>query len=364
MVIETIKIYAYQFPLNPTLKLSTGEISERRGLILHLFSEGVEGFGEIAPLEGFSKETLAECLQQINKVKHFLIGEPPPKNLEYLNGAFEKWLGNLQLLPAVRCGIEMAMLNLISQKRKTPLFQLLSANHHAQVRVNALLQGDLNELPDQARQAVQEGFTFLKLKVGQNFDEDIQKVRAINEAIEGQAILHLDANRSWDIKEAIEFGNTIGCAAVDYIEEPLKNIDDIPQFYYETTIPVALDETITEKTIEDIKKIEGVDAVVLKPTILGGFERTWNIIEEAKIQAILPVISSTFESAIGILSLAQLVGGRARDRAAGLDTLKWFENNSLKNSNLIIDGKIDVSVLEVNPETINFDLLTEITNNS
>ena len=81
---------------------------------------------------------------------------------------------------------------------------------------------------------------------------------------------------------------------------------------------------------------EGVRALVLKPSVLGGFERTAELAAWAVRRGILAVLSSSFESCLGISQIAQLaaaadagsvgVGGGVQH---GLATLSWFAEDLL-----------------------------------
>src|SRR3546814_14218613 len=49
--------------------------------------------------------------------------------------------------------------------------------------------------------AVDRGFESLKIKVGKDIGVDIERVRAIYAAVEGRALLRLDANQGWTAKD-------------------------------------------------------------------------------------------------------------------------------------------------------------------
>jgi len=185
-------------------------------------------------------------------------------------------------------------------------------------------------------------------------------VQALNELMQGHAILHLDANQSWDLAGGIKFNNEVGCAAIDYIEEPFKNHENIPEFYMKTTIPVAVDESLTHLNVKEVSAIDGVDVFILKPTILGGIEKTWRMMQHAKKFAIKAIISSSFESSIGILALANLAGATSRDNWAGVDTLKWFQEDVLTEKIPVKRGRIDISSQFIQNKNINYNVLTKI----
>lgn len=361
MKIASIQIYKYTLALKQPLYVHKVEISQREGLMVHVTSkEGAEGFGEIVPLEGWSQENLNEAYEQVQFIISTLVGEHIPEAIEKLDGKFQSWLEGVDLHPSVQFGVEMAVLNLIANVRNQPLFKVISETGHDHVRVNALLQGTRYDIVQQARKLKEDGFTAMKLKVGGSVEDSIAKVKAVSEVTQGKILLSLDANQSWSLEEAVQFGKGVDYGTISYIEEPLKNVYHIPSFYKETMIPVALDESLLRFPLDELKGVEGVDVLVLKPTVLGGIEKTWQIMQQAKGLGLEEVISSSFESGVGLLTLANLAGGASRDHAAGLDTLKWFRQDLLKEKLVIEGGKIDISQRLVRREDLNFYFLREI----
>lgn len=359
--IGSVRLYTYRLALARPLFVNGVSLTHREGLIIQLTSEqGLEGFGEIVPLAGRSRENLKQARAQAERLKPQLVGQHVPSGAEHLNGKLESWLNALDLWPSVRFGVEMAALNLIANGRHAPFFRFVSSDGHDCIRINALLDGSQEEVVRQAKQLKAEGFMHMKLKVKGSIHESADKVRAVNDVLEGHALLHLDANQAWELEEAIRFGREIECSAVAYIEEPLKHVYEAPEFYQETMIPVALDESLLKLSFDEFKAMDGVDVLILKPTVLGGIEKTWQMMQRAVALGLNAVVSSSFESGLGLLTLANLAGCTAHDYTAGLDTLKWFRQDLLKEKLVIQNGKIDISHRLIRRADIDFSLLQEI----
>lgn len=362
MKISEFEIYKYSLDLEQPLTVRGQQLKGRQGLIIHLTSEqGAEGFGEVAPLPGFSKETLEEALDQIELLRSSVCEqEAVPEGLSKFNGQFNQWLDPFSLKPSARFGFESAVLHLLANARHKPLYKLIPSAFNRQVRVTGLLSGPKDQLITQVNTLIKQGFSELKLKVGGDIDEDIEKVLIVNDAAYGKALLHLDANQMWDFDQAVTFGKAIGCAAASYIEEPFKDTSRIPEFFDQTLIPVALDESVQNLTLEEIKSIAGVETIVLKPTMLGGVEKTLQMLTQAENFALDAVISSSFESSIGLWALANIVEASSHNTAAGLDTLKWFKSDVLKSPLTIENGVINFEKRSIQKSDLNFDLLNKL----
>ena len=361
MKILEFNIYQYTLDLDQPLIVRGQPLEKRQGLILHIKSEeGADGFGEIAPLPGFSKETLSEALEQIQVLRSKLSNQTIPEGLSKFNGQFNLWLDPFNLKPSVRFGFESAILHLLANALHKPLYKLIPSAFYHQVRVTGLLPGPKDQLITQTNKLIEQGFTELKLKVGGDIDEDIEKVLIVNDAAYGKVLLHLDANQAWDFDDAVAFGKAIGCAATTYIEEPFKDISRIPEFFDKTLIPVALDESVQDLPLEEIKSISGIETIILKPTMLGGVEKTLQMLTQAENFALDAVISSSFESSIGLWVLANIVEASCHNTAAGLDTLKWFKTDVLKAPVTIEKGAIKFEEQSIKKSSLNFDCLTKL----
>lgn len=76
------------------------------------------------------------------------------------------------------------------------------------------------------QQAVDAGFNFVKLKVGQDLEDDIRRVRIAREVLGENRQLMIDANQVWEVDEAIRWVKALSFARPWFIEEPTSP-DDI-----------------------------------------------------------------------------------------------------------------------------------------
>ncbi|HET6986226.1 MAG TPA: enolase C-terminal domain-like protein, partial [Kribbella sp.] len=75
-------------------------------------------------------------------------------------------------------------------------------------------------------EAIAEGFTQIKLKVGANLDDDIRRMRLAREAVGPDIRIAIDANQRWDVAEAIRWVEALAPYDVWWVEEPTSP-DDI-----------------------------------------------------------------------------------------------------------------------------------------
>lgn len=75
------------------------------------------------------------------------------------------------------------------------------------------------------KEAVDEGYRHVKLKVGANLEDDIRRLRIAREVIGWDAKLMIDANQVWDVPQAIDWVQQLAEFKPHWIEEPTSPDD-------------------------------------------------------------------------------------------------------------------------------------------
>lgn len=335
----------------------------REGYILSVYLEdGSVGYGEVAPLE-IHKENLVDVEEQLLFLLHIIKGIKINVSLPTLKGSFTSWIwSNLGIMecsifPSVRCGLEMAILNAIAVSQGSSFISMLQPQmineeiyEKSSVKICALVDsnGTPNEVAYIASSLVEEGFTAIKLKVARRADpiQDAAVICKVRNEVGPRVELRVDANRKWTYEEAIQFGFLVKDCDLQYIEEPVENVDDIVKFCEETGLPAALDETIDnfqESHLNMLAKYThpGIVAVVIKPSVIGGFEKAALIARWAQKHGKMAVVSAAFESGLGLstyilfsyyleqLNVVYTVMNREirPSIAHGLGTYKWLKQD-------------------------------------
>lgn len=364
MKIAEFHLYEYALPLKDPLVVGGKQLDVRRGFIIELNDEsGQPGFGEIAPLDGYSDESQAEVKGELLRLRRALIGYEMPAHLEELSGGFDNWLADHALSPSVRFGFESAVLSLAARQRTVSLARLLSDDPLGSLLVNALLDGRHDEVMLQVRSRLEAGYSTFKLKVGRgSIDSDIQLTREVRELIGSSAILRLDANQQWTAGEYEQFADRVQGRGIDYIEEPLSDVSSLRRMVDSgnSKIPLALDESLRSIDPDGLQEWPGVKAVVLKPTMLG-LERSVRFARAASRLGMIPVFSSSYESSLGLTTIAQIaMAFSLADTPTGLDTVGIFQEDLLSPSLKIQNGQVSIAELPDVCESIDRSQLEEI----
>lgn len=334
----------YNLKFIKPFETSKGIINERKGFIIQLkSSSGKKGIGDAAPLPEFGSEKFIDDESALKNIKlRFKL------DLALIENNITNILLPYEKLPALRHGLEQALINLICKEKNYSLNELFNKSSQKEIKVNAVI-GFLSpkESADAASKFIVEGFQTLKVKVGRElFDEDLKCLKEIRKAVGNKIKIRVDANSKWKLSESVNNLNKLESLNLEYIEQPVKSLKDFIELSRKTSIPLAADESIkTEKDAKNFISKKTASVLILKPMMLGGIIPTLNIIRLAEENGIEVVISSSFESVIGRSMAIFAASVVKNDLAHGLATGIYFDKDLTVDPYPVIKGKISLAIV-------------------
>lgn len=278
-------------------------LRERQGLILQLHCSGRYGYGEVAPLPGFSSESLDQAERQLQVFCHAV-------NSGQLAGkvSLEGW----SLLPSVAFGIESA------------LWWIQQHSWQVAPAVAPLLNGPRTEILLRLEHWQRTWPDEFKLKTGRStLADDCDTLNQILDIVPESVRIKLDANGQWSFAQAVRLADAVDVTRVAYVEEPTGYSSEFSLLYQQTGLPFALDETVQQPGYQ-FEPMHGLAAIVIKPTLVGGLGRCQQLVSAAHAVGIRAVFSSSYESSIGLHILEQLSAQWTPGELPGLDTATAF----------------------------------------
>ncbi|NIF30946.1 o-succinylbenzoate synthase [Enterobacter sp. Cy-643] len=293
-------LWRFQIPMEAGVVLRDQRLKFREGLLVRLTLGERSGWGEISPLPGFSRETLAEAQAQVERwLERWVADESTP----------------LPGMPSVAFGLSCAL-----SEAEDSLLQA------ADYRAAPLCTGDPDELI--LTLAKMPGEKIAKVKVG--LYEAVRDGMVVNLLLEAvpELRLRLDANRSWTPLKAQQFAKYVNPdyrSRIDFIEEPCKTREQSRAFSLETGIAIAWDESLREADFTFTAE-PGVSAVVIKPTLTGSLDKVREQVAAAHRLGLKAVIGSSIESSLGLTQLARIAAWLTPGTLPGLDTLSLMQS--------------------------------------
>jgi L-fuconate dehydratase len=103
--------------------------------------------------------------------------------------------------------------------------ELLASGYPAYTTTPGWLGYDDAKLARLCREAVEEGFTQIKLKVGADLEADVRRLNIARETVGPDVRIAIDANQRWDVDEAIGWVKALAPYDLAWIEEPTSPDD-------------------------------------------------------------------------------------------------------------------------------------------
>lgn len=315
---ERVSALRTSLSLTTPLSFLAGDGTQRDIAFVILRDEtGTPHYGEIAPLPGFSVERIEDALCELDAIA---LAIPPIETVSLpLSPVWTLFLRTIQG-PSLRCGIEGVILDRLA--RSGALTGAVAKR--PTVPCNALIMvGEEAETLQQIIHRVALRFETLKIKISpKSIESTLRALRASN--LSPTTRLRLDANRSFTTQEWSSVTKELSTLPVEYVEEPVLTPEDLPAIIKNSGIPIAIDETTRDTAPEEWLRW-GLRAVVLKPSLNGGLLSLLPLISMIERNGAYVTLSSSFESDVGLRSIALLTTLVERCGAIGVDTASFIK---------------------------------------
>ena len=220
-IIEAIEPIPFRLPLREPLRWgAASEMQEAYHVLIQVrLSDGAVGWGEAPPRPTIYGETVSSICSVIRQEL------APRLEGEMLDDStLSKLYARLQTVKnnqTARGALDMALHHALANSRNRTLYDHLGASS-AQVRVSYILGlGEIDDSLAEAERIVAQGVRVLKVKVGQDWSTDLQRLRLLREQFGEQVDLYVDANECFEPQNVRQRLQKMAEFKVLYCEEPL-----------------------------------------------------------------------------------------------------------------------------------------------
>lgn len=302
---------------------SRGILTSKTSWLIYLACNGINAIGECSLLKGLSidnEELFENKLQEVcNDINNY-----------------HYWLETgLIEFPAIRFGLEMALLDLLNGGKQI-YFPSLFTDKKDFIRINGLIwmQAPKN-MQLQIEDKIRQGFTCIKLKIGAiDFHEELALIKFIRSNYSSNELeIRVDANGAFLPDEALEKLKQLSEFELHSIEQPIKvgNWEEMAYLCEQSPLAIALDEELIGVNFSDEKRRLLLNIqpkyIIIKPSLLGGFAMSLEWIQVAEMLNIEWWVTSALESNIGLNAIAQFTYTLNNIMPQGLGTGSLFINN-------------------------------------
>ncbi|MFC1816103.1 mandelate racemase/muconate lactonizing enzyme family protein [Thermodesulfobacteriota bacterium] len=339
----------------PTTEPVTRQALRSIGCVL-VFLDTDEGITGESLLSIWGDNRLDLLNSMVASLKTEVVGEDP----FYAERIWQKlWrevksLGQKGLTMFGLSAIDRACWDIVGKAAGLPIHKLLGAcRDEVPVYASGLwFFQDIDEITTDAKKYLAEGFRAIKMRIGKpRIEEDVERVRAVRQAIGPDVDLMADANQRLNVEHAIRLGRRLEEFNLTWYEEPVPayDLDGSARVAAALDIPIALGES--EYNRYGFRKILEMKAAdVLMPDIarVGGITELVKVAHMAEAYHV-PVSPHVYPE-----QSLQIMG--AVSNATYLEYMPWFsmlyqEKIQVNDGLAMLPNKPGIG-FNFNPETI------------
>lgn len=321
MIIDKIEIKKVPIKLNAPFKTALREVQVLDVIrILIFFTNGLVGIGEAAPTKVITGDTEARIIADVSKrFAPFLIGKKVEASLAVLDEMNQLVEGH----SSAKAAIDIALHDALAKAANVPLYRYLGGTKQSLETDFTISIGSPETMCREAQEKVSQGFTSLKIKLGLGtIEEEVKKIKQINQHLKGQIPFRIDANQGWTKEEAVQILQEWQGIPIDFVEQPVKAADFAGLKYVteRSAIPIMADESVF--SYQDAKQLideQCCDALNIKLMKTGGIREGRKIFALAKAHQMPVMVGSMIEGYAGMAAAAHFALGMSDVRYIDLD---------------------------------------------
>jgi L-alanine-DL-glutamate epimerase-like enolase superfamily enzyme len=293
MEITGVETFPVEVPLEPLTEggiapytTNHGEFSSMKRVLVRVDTdEGVSGWGEVRVL--LSVDATVALIE--DGVAPAVIGQSPFEVEAFRRQVFIEYANVSPFFAPV----EIACWDIVGKVLDRPIKELLggwTAPNQAERQRDpeeadvpgesvdvAYALGILSpeESAAKAESVAAEGYPVLKTKAGRDWEQDVERIVAMDEAVDGELEFRLDPNQGWTLDQALRVAARLDDHEIylQYLEQPIRvNMhDDLAALRNRTKQPIGPNEdTYIPNNIRQLADANAMDVAVLDMTPAGG----------------------------------------------------------------------------------------------
>ncbi|MBI32446.1 MAG: dipeptide epimerase [Gammaproteobacteria bacterium] len=228
MIITDAKVETHDMQLKEPWAIA-GHVHEsiKNTFITLKDTEGNIGIGSCAT-QNDSEESVKACFDNLNSFSSSLTGKDLTPNENILS-----WVASeLSSSPEGNAAVDIALHDLWAKRQKKSLVEALGKKHQSFDTSITIGVASLEKTIEMAEKHIGNGFSFLKIKIGDCVEEDIERMKALFALKPEEIRIRVDANRGYSKEELIKFyGETLDLG-LELIEQPMETDQNDEMLYF------------------------------------------------------------------------------------------------------------------------------------
>lgn len=333
-----INYYKYHLPFADSLQTSKITFETRDGIIIECVTDQFQCYGDVAPLPGYSKETLDDVQKVLSNKKDTLESKLSTTTNNIVD-CLQDFYKEEDIPNTLQFGLDSVAYQIQAFNSGKNLREHLFSAAPDKIPVNAIVSLQSEDYAADIQKHISEGFQTIKFKIGINFELEFNRLQKIR-ADFPDLIIRLDANQAWTIETASRNCQKLESLNIEYCEEPLNKPTpgNFEILNSNTQLPLALDDSLYQVSYWP-NLLPYTSYLIIKPMFLGSFTKIFETKRFADTHNNKAIFTTSLESGIGRRVTAVLASGKGSPQIAhGLTTGKLLAKDIHNDTTCISDG--------------------------
>ncbi len=265
-------------------------------------NQGIIGIGEAPPTVAITGEDIKSIESDIHTIitPLFLGKALSPVLFESLHVSGAK--------SSARAAVDIALHNLLAARHDMSLVHYLGGRHHPLYSAVTVSLGSVTSMCAQASRLFNQGCDLLKIKLGSNDGNDLERIRSIRHILP-DAILLVDANQGWSESQTLSMIDAMHSLNITLIEQPVHahDLKAMERITCKSAIPILADESAFD--LDGVMRVYESGAahmINIKLMKCGGISKAVEILRYCQEHNITCMMGSMLEGPTSIEAAAQL----------------------------------------------------------
>jgi len=339
--IKDIKFILREYKFKKPFCIAHSSALETENIEIQLITEnGIVGYGESAPSFRINGETPEMVMSLESKVREMILDKDVRHYREIFNIT-----DTLISSPSLRAGVQFSVIDAFCKECGIEVWEFFGGAKNEIETDRTVSVRPMKERIEEAIEIYKEGFRVIKIKVGENLNEDVEAICEIYRLTRGCRYI-VDANENYNPKEAVHLAKRLYSGGIDIsvFEQPVNryNIEGLRYVRFNSPFPVCADESVRSRydALRLIKE-EAIDMINIK-LMKSGISDAISIAELAKSVNIRLMIGCVSESSIGINQSVQFACGMGCFDFCDLDSHLMLDESEYRGEFKQIGSKMKV----------------------
>lgn len=322
MKIAKIETAEVNIPLVTPFKTALRTVNSVNDIVIRITTDdGQIGYGEAPPtavITGETKDSVRCAIEEF--IAPGLIGMEI-ENLEEIMGKIQT---SMVKNTSAKAAVDMAVYDLFAKSCGKPLYKVLGGSKGEIETDLTISVNETEEMVKDSLLAIQQGFRILKIKVGKEGQKDVERIKAIRQAVGPHIKLRIDANQGWTAKDAVRIIRKLEDMGIDMdlVEQPVNahDFEGMRQVTSQVDTPILADESVFSAldAIHIIRE-RAADLINIKLMKSGGIYEALKICAIAECWGVECMVGCMLESKIAVSAAAHLAAAKGIITRADLD---------------------------------------------